>query len=49
VPLQAEEYDFVVPESRFDRPAVRLLREILAEAEGDLRSALAAQGFVVAD
>ena len=49
VPLQAEEYDFVVPGSRFDRPAVRLLREILADAEGDLRSALTAQGFLVAD
>ncbi len=49
VPLQAEEYDFVVPESRIDRPAVRLLREILADADGGLRRALAKQGFVAAD
>ena len=48
VPLQAEEYDFVVPASRFDRPAVRLLREILSDPEAPLRSALADQGFVVA-
>ena len=46
-PLQAEEYDFVVPEARFDRPAIRLLREILADADGPLRRALAEQGFVV--
>lgn len=48
-PLQAEEYDFVVPESRFDRPAVRLLREILSDSQGELRRALADQGFVVTD
>ena len=48
-PLQAEEYDFVVPASRFDRPAVRLLREILSDPKAPLRSALAEQGFVVAD
>ena len=48
-PLQAEEYDFVVPEARFDRPANRLLREILGDADGPLRAALAEQGFVVSD
>ncbi|MGB0619108.1 MAG: molybdopterin biosynthesis protein [Myxococcota bacterium] len=48
-PLQAEEYDFVVPEARFDRPANRLLREILSDADGPLRAALAEQGFVASD
>ncbi len=48
-PVQAEEYDFVVPEARFDRPANRLLREILSDADGPLRAALAEQGFVVSD
>ena len=48
-PLQAEEYDFVVPEGRWDRPAVRLLREVLQDEGGPLRAALAAQGFVVGD
>ncbi len=48
-PLQAEEYDFVVPASRMDRPAVRLLREILSDPQGSLRLALTEQGFVVAD
>ncbi|MEM9176369.1 MAG: molybdopterin biosynthesis protein [Myxococcota bacterium] len=48
-PLQAEEYDFVVPEARYDRPANRRLRALLAEADGPLRTALAEQGFVVGD
>jgi len=44
-PLQAEEYDFVVPESRRERPALRLLRELLADDRSELRLALASQGF----
>ncbi len=48
-PLQAEEYDFVVPEARWDRPAIRVLREILADPEAALRTDLAAQGFAVGD
>ena len=43
-PLRAERYDFVVPESRRDRPAVRRLRELL-EPGSPLRAALSAQGF----
>ena len=48
-PLQAEEYDFVVPEARSDRPAIRVLREILADPEASLRVDLASQGFVIGD
>jgi len=33
LPLQAEQYDFVVPESRWDRPAVAALRSLLEEPE----------------
>ncbi len=44
-PLQAENYDFVVPVSRWDRPAVRLLRELLDDAGSRLRSDLAQHGF----
>ena len=47
VPLQAEEYDFVVPESRWDRPVVRRLRSLLSEDPSDLRARLAAQGFAL--
>ena len=45
VPLQAEEYDFVVPESRWDRPVLKRLRALLSENPSDLRTRLAAQGF----
>jgi putative molybdopterin biosynthesis protein len=44
-PLQAEQYDFVVPASRWNRPALRLLRELLDDPEGRLRSELARHGF----
>ncbi len=45
VPLQAEEYDFVVPEARWDRPVLERLRAMLAENPSPLRTKLAAQGF----
>ena len=44
-PLQAEEYDFVVPESRWDRPPVRFLHTLLDDAGSRLRAVLAEQGF----
>jgi putative molybdopterin biosynthesis protein len=31
VPIQEEQYDFVVPRSRWDRPAVRAFRELLGD------------------
>ncbi len=43
-PLAAEEYDFVVPESRWERPAVRRLRALL-EPGSELRGRLEALGF----
>jgi putative molybdopterin biosynthesis protein len=43
LPLQEEQYDFVVPRSRWDRPAVRAFREILQSAQ--TREALVAKGF----
>jgi putative molybdopterin biosynthesis protein len=46
LPLQPEQYDFVVPRSRLGRPAVEAFREMLAER--DIRAALAALGFRVA-
>ncbi len=45
VPLQAEQYDFVVPESRWDRPAMRRLRALLEDPNSTLREGLAARGF----
>lgn len=48
-PLQAEQYDFVVPEARWGTPAVRRLREWLGDPASDLRSRLAAQGFAPPD
>jgi len=48
-PLQAEEYDFVVPEARWDRPVIARLRALLAEPDSALRADLEAQGFRVAD
>ena len=44
-PLQPEEYDFVIPESRLQRPAVRLLCELLDDPKSNLRRALADRGF----
>src|SRR5262249_26029482 len=43
LPMQEEQYDFVVPRSRWDRPAVRAFREILQSAQ--TRAALVAKGF----
>jgi putative molybdopterin biosynthesis protein len=43
VPLRDEQYDFVVPRSRWDRPAVRAFRDLLVRA--DMRAALADRGF----
>ncbi len=43
-PLRAEHYDFVVPESRWDRPAVAALRELL-ESGTPLRKELHRLGF----
>jgi putative molybdopterin biosynthesis protein len=43
-PLRAEHYDFAVPESRWERPAVRALARLL-ESGSALRQALEAQGF----
>jgi putative molybdopterin biosynthesis protein len=47
-PLQAEHYDFVIPESRWERPAVVALRRLLEPASA-LRSELAAMGFASPD
>ena len=43
IPVQDEHYDFVVPQSRLDRPAVQKLRALLEDAS--VRAALAARGF----
>jgi putative molybdopterin biosynthesis protein len=43
LPLRAEQYDFVVPRVRRERPAVRAFADLLASAEA--RRALAALGF----
>ncbi len=43
LPLQAEEYDFVIPVSRLDRPAVRRFVAILDD--GAVRAELARMGF----
>jgi putative molybdopterin biosynthesis protein len=43
-PLRAEHYDFVVPEARWERPAVLALRRLLAP-DSPLRGALEARGF----
>jgi putative molybdopterin biosynthesis protein len=43
-PLRAEHYDFAIPESRWDRPAVRALREAL-EPGTELRKRLEDMGF----
>jgi putative molybdopterin biosynthesis protein len=43
LPLQEEHYDFVVPRSRWERPAVQAFRELLEQES--VRTALAARGF----
>jgi putative molybdopterin biosynthesis protein len=43
IPVQDEHYDFVVPNARLDRPAVRRFRAVLDDTS--LRSALADVGF----
>jgi putative molybdopterin biosynthesis protein len=43
-PLQAEYYDFAIPADRWDRPAVRALRELLAD-RGTVRAELTRLGF----
>jgi putative molybdopterin biosynthesis protein len=43
IPLRAEEYDFVIPRARRDRPPVRAFVALLAEPA--TRRALAARGF----
>jgi putative molybdopterin biosynthesis protein len=45
LPLQEEQFDFVIPQRRWDRPAVRAFREVLQEAE--VRRELERQGFQV--
>lgn len=47
LPLQEELYDFVIPAARFDRPAVRRFRELLADPA--IRAELVRMGFRVAD
>jgi putative molybdopterin biosynthesis protein len=43
-PLRAEHYDFAIPESRWDRPAVRAFRALL-EPASPVRARLAKLGF----
>ena len=43
-PLRAERYDFVIPESRWERPAVAALRQLL-EPESRFRDELHQQGL----
>jgi len=45
IPLQEEQYDFIVPTNRMNRPAVRAFGELLADAQ--VRSELLALGFQV--
>jgi len=47
LPAREERYDFAIPESRWDRPAVAAFRAVLARAE--TRQALAALGFLVGE
>jgi putative molybdopterin biosynthesis protein len=46
LPLQAEQYDFVAPKGRWERPAVRAFRDLLGQEE--TRAALSAMGFTPA-
>ena len=43
IPLQEEQYDFVVPKARLERPAVKSFRALLERP--DIRARLAALGF----
>jgi putative molybdopterin biosynthesis protein len=43
-PLTSEHYDFAIPEARWERPAVKALRELLLP-DSPLRDELEAQGF----
>jgi putative molybdopterin biosynthesis protein len=43
IPLQVEQYDFVIPTARLERPAVRLFRELLADPQ--VCNELSALGF----
>jgi putative molybdopterin biosynthesis protein len=43
VPLQQEQYDFVIPKARLDRPSVRMFRELLRDPR--VRDELRAIGF----
>jgi putative molybdopterin biosynthesis protein len=44
-PIQAEAYDFVVPESRWQRAPLQLLRGLLDDPNSELRTLLASSGF----
>jgi putative molybdopterin biosynthesis protein len=46
LPLQAEQYDFIVPRARFDRPSVRSFYVLLGEDE--TRATLAEMSFEIA-
>jgi putative molybdopterin biosynthesis protein len=43
IPMQEEQYDFIVPTARLDRPAVRAFRQVLSDPA--VRDELAALGF----
>ena len=45
IPLQAEQYDFVMPKARVDRAAVKTFRDVLGDA--GVRERLRALGFDV--
>jgi putative molybdopterin biosynthesis protein len=47
LPLREEHFDFAMPRSRVDRPAVRAFRQLLCDA--DLRQELTALGCVTSD
>ena len=47
LPLQAEQYDFVIPASRLDRAPVQRFLDLLQQPS--TRAALRARGFEVAD
>ena len=47
LPIQEEQYDFVVPKSRWDRPAIRAFRNLLNE--GATQARLRRMGFKVTD
>jgi putative molybdopterin biosynthesis protein len=47
LPIQAERYDFAIPESRWNRPAVARFREALADAS--TQAMLQGMGFLIDD